>query len=268
MTLILQIYLFFSAFCIDLYATALLWFFLTLFCFWKVKRKLLWTMLFLIALVPVSVIEWNYNSANLNNKAQAGEYTNLNIIGVYNLTFIMSSLGALSGYPETGFEMMYFALPSSVKSKEISINSNYAMESEKVRKYIKKHIISKKKISSYHLNWTRSEHSTDSSRVALSLNGASKLFVYTKKDENGKIHYDCLIKTNFHMNDIGTSMKVGGYTILRIEEGVFSGMQKIDAFTPYVINWRWKINNLSDVRYYDLFWIDDLIEKTMKASKK
>ena len=30
----------------------------------------------------------------------------------------MSSLGALSGYPETGFEMIYFALPKNIKKEE------------------------------------------------------------------------------------------------------------------------------------------------------
>lgn len=220
-------------------------------------------------LLPVSIVEWNIKVDNFNRKSQLQQYSALNVAGVYNLTLIMSTAGAMAGYPETGFEMIYFAIPSDFKKKEVTINSDYAMESKKIRKFIKAHIKSKKMSSSYFLNWTRAEHSTDSSRAALSLNGASKLYVKTIKNKDGSLHYDCHIKTNFHMNDVGTSMKIGKYTILRIEEGVFSGMQKINAFTPYVINWTWKIKNINDLENYrDILWIDDLIETSMTAAKK
>jgi len=265
MLFIVHAYILFSALSLDLFITSLLW----LSCIFSIrffKKKTFFTFFFFFLLTPVSLVEWNYRADDFNSKSQNKEYTLLNIAGVYNLTAIMSSVGAICGYPETGFEMMYFSLPKPLKKEEITFESDFAMKSSKVRGYIKSHEKSKRSVSSYPLNWTRSEHSTDSSRVALALNGASRLTVKTKKDESGNVYYECTIKTNFHMNDIGTKIKIGGVTILRLEEGVWSGMQKIGAFSPYKINRTWTVTKDQIEKDNSFFWIDDIIQGITQAT--
>lgn len=262
--LIVSAYIFFSAISIDLYLTGFL--FIASALALKNKFNLVNILLVFLILTPVSLIEWNYRVDTLNKKSQAKEYTCLNVAGVYNLTFLMATTGYISGYKETGFEMLYFALPSTLKKNNITFNSDFAMESDKIVNYIKKHKSSGRSVSYYNLSWTRKEHTTDSSRVALALNGASKLKITTRL-EGKKTIYDCQIDTNFHMNDIETKMKLGKYTILRIPEGVFSGMQKINAFTPYRITRKWSVDKKEINKKLDIYWVDDFIEDILTPTK-
>jgi hypothetical protein len=68
------------------------------------------------------------------------------------------------------------------------------------------------------------------------------------------------------MNDIGTKIKIGGVTILRLEEGVWSGMQKIGAFSPYKINRTWTVTKDQIEKDNSFFWIDDIIQGITQAT--
>jgi len=270
MLLFAWFYALFSALSLDLFMTSMLWvlggFFLHYF-FKNNNFKRFFLLTYFLVLLPFSFFEWNQISQDFNNKAQQNQYTPLNVAGVYNITFLMSSIGSLAGYPQTGFEMIYFAIPAKIKSHDITIQSDFAMKSEKVRGYIEKHIDSQRKTSSFYLNWTRAEHSSDSSRVALALNGASILYVRKKVDKSGKTYHECEIVTNFHMNNVSTRIKLGEITILELKEGVFSAMQEKGLFSKYIVRRKWKITSKNDLSSFHIFWLDDVIQKILRGKR-
>ena len=265
MALILQIYLFISSFCLDLYATAIIWFCLSCFCLWKIKKKVRYTILFFVLLLPISVVEWNSRVTNLHDKSQNKTLTVANKVGIHNLNFLMGTIGYVAGFKEVGIETLYLSIPKE-KNKVVTFNSNFAMESEKVRKLIAKHKKSGKRYTKHRLSWTKKEHLSDSMRVALTLN-PSNLIIKTRKDDDGNVYYDCKA-TIFvkYPNSAGTDVKIAGsnYVKVRMEEGIFAGLQKTGDMVPYTASWEWSVKNDKINDYYDFPWIDDALETFLK----
>jgi len=212
-------------------------------------------------LLPLAAFEWNYRSSNFINKAKTGNYTLLNKAGVYNLNVLMGTTGYIAGYKEVAIETLLLGVPG--KGDVVSLNSDFAMESKKVRSKIQNHINSGRSTSKYAISWTKKEHLSDSSRVALAVNSPAHLAVKTTKDSSGKTIYDCSIKASIKYPDGARTKIVLGHPDLYIvmDEAIFSGMQKHSVFEAYTVKWNWEISKDDVSSHRDLIWIDDILEK-------
>jgi len=262
MLLLGQIYILFSAISIDLWLTSLAWVILLL-CFNKIRLSFKKSILLFALLLPVAGTEWNYRVDNLNNKAKTQTYTVLNKAGVYNLNLLMGTAGYVSGYKEVAIETILLGVP---KDENVYLNSDFGMESEKVRSKIIDHIKSNRKSSTYNLAWTKKQHMTDSSRVALAINSFGKLNVKTVQ-VNGKTTYKCTLSADItYPESSRTKITLGHESLyLIMEESIFTGLQDAGIFKTYYAHWSWTINDIADMyNYKDFFWVDDLIEKAFK----
>lgn len=263
---LLSVYLFFSALCIDLYITSLLWGIGCIFLFLMAltnKIRLLMKALLFILLLPVSGVEWNKNIDHLNYKAVNNQYTILNKAGIYNLNLIMGITGYAAGYKEVAIETILLGLP---KNNNVYLSSDFGMESKKVRSKIIDHVKSKRQSSTYNLAWTKKQHMSDSSRVALAINSYGKINVKTIQD-NGKTKYKCTMSADITYPERSrTKISLGHESLyLIMEESIFTGLQNVGIFETYDVHWVWTVDEVDDIyNYKDFFWIDDLIEKAFK----
>ena len=261
-----QFYIFFSAISLDMKLTALSWIIISSsfhFAFRKNIFKMPIIFGVFVFLIPLSAIEWNKTIEGLCEKSKNRTYTTLNKAGVYNLNLLMAGIGAVSGYREVALETFLLGVP--LVGKEVTISSDFGMESEKVRNLIRNHISSKRKASSYRISWTKREHSTDSSRVALAINSIGKVYVSTKYDESGNVYYACRMNAYIAYPEKSTTkiqiLPSASWAYVKMEESIFTGLQKEGIFKTYHINWVWNTKEADLNSYVDLIWIDDILEK-------
>ena len=51
------------------------------------------------------------------------------------------------------------------------------------------------------------------------------------------------------------------WAYVKMEESIFTGLQKEGIFKTYHINWVWNTKEADLNSYVDLIWIDDILEK-------
>jgi hypothetical protein len=262
MLFILQLYILFSSLSLDLFATSGMWL-LFILVFRKLAKSYKFSILVFSLLLPMSIVEWNTNISSLTRKAKKSEYTSLNKAGIYNLNLIMGVTGYAAGYKEVAIETLLLGVPK--KSNTVNMNSNFAMESKKVRSKISSHINSGRKQSKYTLTWSKKEHVSDSSRVALAVNSPAYLIITTENNK-GVINYKCSISAKIKYPE-GAKTKIalghpGIYVIM--DEAIFAGLQKSGVFQPYKIIWSWNTSKKDLKSFIDIIWFDDILEAIMK----
>lgn len=262
---VLQAYVAFCALSLDMIATASIWLFLTMGAYVLVKNsffKMISPFVLFVSLLPVAAIDWNSSVDGLYRKAKNENYTLLNSVGIYNFNLLMAGTGAVAGYPEVALETFLLGIP--FKGDEVTLNSDFGLESPKVRSFIKSHIRSGRKHSVYNLAWTKKEHSSDSSRVALAINSYGKLYVTTSVDNKGNTVYDCRMRAFISYPEKSTTKiqlsSSHPWLYVKMEEAIFTGLQKTGLFKTYHVNWAWTTTGEEVKNYEDFFWVDDFLE--------
>lgn len=265
MTFILQLYLLFSAVSLDLYITAIAWIASSAIIYKFFKKRFIATALSFLFLLPFSVVEWNKRIDNLGYKAKNQKLSTLNSAGIYNLNLIMATTGAALGYKEVALETFLLGIPN--KGKEVTVSSNFPMESKKIKAAVKQHIKSGRKSTTKRISWKKSEYFADSSKVSLALDSYAKLKIKTLTNSKGKKYYDCTIRVFVaYPNKSTTDLKLFGNDKLRIrmEEGIFGGLQKNGLFETYHMNWNWQVDKESVDNDIGIFWFNDVFDKVIK----
>ena len=261
----LQLYIAFCAISLDMLVTSVIWVLLTTIIFSMFRNsffKFVSAGIAFVFLLPVATIDWNTSVDGLYQKAKSESYTDLNKLGIYNLNLLMASVGTLAGYPEVALETLLLGIP--FVADEVTLSSDFGLESPKVRALIKSHIRSGRRNSVYNLAWTKKEHSSDSSRVALAINSYGKLYITTKVDSGGGVTYDCRMRAFISYPEKSTTKiqlsSSHPWLYIKMEEAIFTGLQKEGWFKTYHINWVWNTNEKEVDNYRDFFWIDDSLE--------
>lgn len=266
-----QFYIAFCAISLDMIFTSIVWVFLTTIIFSIFRNsffKFIAAGMTFVFLLPIAAIDWNNSVDGLYKKAKNESYTELNKLGIYNLNLLMASVGTLAGYPEVALETLLIGAPFI--GDEVTLRSNFGLESPKVRALIKSHIRSGRSSSVYNLAWTKKEHSSDSSRVALAINSYGKLYITTKVDSSGRVSYDCRMRAFISYPEKSTTKiqlsSLHPLLYIKMEEAIFTGLQKEGWFKTYYINWDWNTNEQEVDNYKDFFWIDDSLEIILSLS--
>lgn len=265
MTFILQLYLLFSAVSLDLYFTAIAWIISSAIIYKFFKKRFIASALSFLFLLPFSVVEWNSRIDNLGYKAKSKNLSSLNSAGIYNLNLIMAGTGAALGYKEVALETFLLGIPN--KGKEVTINSNFPMESKKIKAIVSQHIKSGRKLTTKRISWKKSEYFPDSSKVSLALDSYAKLKIKTVTNSKGEKYYDCSVRVFVaYPSKSTTDIKLFGNDNLRIrmEEGIFGGLQKNGLFETYHMNWNWKVDKENIDNNIGIFWFNDVLDMIVK----
>tara|TARA_B100000282_G_scaffold266163_1_gene217736 strand:+ start:347 stop:1147 length:801 start_codon:yes stop_codon:yes gene_type:complete len=265
MTFILQFYLLFSAASLDLYITGIAWIISSAIIYKFFKKRFVATALSFLFLLPFSAAEWNTRIDNLAHKARNKRLSALNSAGIYNLNLIMATSGAALGYKEVAYETLLLGIPN--KGKEVTMSSNFPMESKKIKTAVKQHIKSGRKSTTKRISWKKSEYFSDSSKVSLALDSYAKLKIKTLTNSKGKKYYDCTVRVFVaYPSKSITDLKVFGNDNLRIrmDEGIFGGLQKNGLFETYHMNWNWKVDEENAGNNIGIFWFNDVLDMIIK----
>lgn len=170
-------------------------------------------------------------------------------IKAYSLNISLSSTGFIAGFPEIARTNMYLAYGGG---KERTASGGFMLESEKVRETTSK-LIAKGPGNSKYVAWTHEEMWLDSPRVSFATNPI-RLHYYKKSGNchhfRGEVHVKYPMKHK-------TTVIPG---LITVEEGIYGEMQRRKKYRPYNMEYHFKTCDGIAPDYYEIIWIDDVLE--------